>query len=106
MLHDDWKINWASRKNARPPGGHFQEDRKINVTSRVLTRKNAPFPGGYIFQPTGTNLQTLTPHNARREKGEGQNIVLRINYPPHGGNFFNRLELFSNSSKISLKHIF
>ncbi|KAH3795521.1 hypothetical protein DPMN_149076 [Dreissena polymorpha] len=25
----------------------------INVASRVLTRKNAPPPGGHVFQPTG-----------------------------------------------------
>ncbi|KAH3830893.1 hypothetical protein DPMN_104149 [Dreissena polymorpha] len=35
----------------------FHEDRKINVASRVLTkvltRKNAPPPGGHVFQPTG-----------------------------------------------------
>ncbi|KAH3739907.1 hypothetical protein DPMN_046597 [Dreissena polymorpha] len=30
----------------------FHEDRKINVASRVLTRKNAPPPGGHVFQPT------------------------------------------------------
>ncbi|KAH3825917.1 hypothetical protein DPMN_127803 [Dreissena polymorpha] len=29
----------------------FHEDRKINVASRVLTRKNAPPPGGHVFQP-------------------------------------------------------
>ncbi|KAH3833914.1 hypothetical protein DPMN_107230 [Dreissena polymorpha] len=27
----------------------FHEDRKINVASRVLTRKNAPPPGGHVF---------------------------------------------------------
>ncbi|KAH3809960.1 hypothetical protein DPMN_138342 [Dreissena polymorpha] len=31
----------------------FPEDRKINVASRVLTRKNAPSPGSHVFQPTG-----------------------------------------------------
>ncbi|KAH3867406.1 hypothetical protein DPMN_030532 [Dreissena polymorpha] len=31
----------------------FHEDRKINVASRVLTRKNAPPPGSHVFQPTG-----------------------------------------------------
>ena len=38
----------------------FHKDRKINVASRVLTRfyyshirKNAPPPGGHVFQPTG-----------------------------------------------------
>ncbi|KAH3791686.1 hypothetical protein DPMN_145175 [Dreissena polymorpha] len=28
------------------------EDQQINVTSRVLTRKNAPPPGSHVFQPT------------------------------------------------------
>ncbi|KAH3876092.1 hypothetical protein DPMN_039372, partial [Dreissena polymorpha] len=31
----------------------FHQDRKINVASRVLTRKNAPPPGSHVFQPTG-----------------------------------------------------
>ncbi|KAH3863219.1 hypothetical protein DPMN_026199 [Dreissena polymorpha] len=58
-FHEDWTINVASRvKNAPPLGSHtnlltkFHEDRKINVASRVLTRKNAPPPGGHVFQPT------------------------------------------------------
>ncbi|KAH3892192.1 hypothetical protein DPMN_016305 [Dreissena polymorpha] len=53
-------------KIPNPLGGHvfqptgtifkftnFHDDRKINVVSRVLTRKNAPPPGGHVFQPTG-----------------------------------------------------
>ncbi|KAH3708956.1 hypothetical protein DPMN_068415 [Dreissena polymorpha] len=32
----------------------FHEDWTINVTSRVLTSKAAPPPGGHIFQQTGT----------------------------------------------------
>ncbi|KAH3825620.1 hypothetical protein DPMN_127501 [Dreissena polymorpha] len=31
----------------------FHKDWKINVASRVLTRKNAPLPGSHVFQPTG-----------------------------------------------------
>ncbi|KAH3776493.1 hypothetical protein DPMN_177919 [Dreissena polymorpha] len=31
----------------------FHEDRKINVASKVLTRKNAPPPGGNVFKPNG-----------------------------------------------------
>ncbi|KAH3839022.1 hypothetical protein DPMN_112443 [Dreissena polymorpha] len=31
----------------------LHEDWKINVASRVLTRKNAPPPDGHVFQPTG-----------------------------------------------------
>ncbi|KAH3815817.1 hypothetical protein DPMN_144348 [Dreissena polymorpha] len=62
IFHQDWTINWpleknapplAAMKNASPFGSHFHEDRKINVASRVLTRKNAPPPGGHVFQPTG-----------------------------------------------------
>ncbi|KAH3694078.1 hypothetical protein DPMN_081517 [Dreissena polymorpha] len=63
-FHDDRKINVASRvltrKNALPPWDiietylltEFYEDQTINVASRVLTRK------------------MLTPHNARRTKGD------------------------------------
>ncbi|KAH3834430.1 hypothetical protein DPMN_107755 [Dreissena polymorpha] len=61
--------------NAPPPGGHafkatktifelvqdnigtnlltkFHDDQKLNVASRVLTRKNAPPPGGHVFKST------------------------------------------------------
>ncbi|KAH3697146.1 hypothetical protein DPMN_084634 [Dreissena polymorpha] len=31
----------------------FHQDWTINVASKVLTRKNAPPPGGHVFQPTG-----------------------------------------------------
>ncbi|KAH3887295.1 hypothetical protein DPMN_011311 [Dreissena polymorpha] len=34
----------------------FHVDRKIDVASRVLTRKNDPPPGGNVFQPTGIIL--------------------------------------------------
>ncbi|KAH3867405.1 hypothetical protein DPMN_030531 [Dreissena polymorpha] len=44
----------------------FHEDQKIyiyiNVASRVLTRKNAPPPGGHVFQPT--SIIVLTRKNA------------------------------------------
>ncbi|KAH3697126.1 hypothetical protein DPMN_084613 [Dreissena polymorpha] len=57
-FHEDQTINVASRvKNAPPLGSHILSKgyhyRKINVASRVLTRKNAPSPGGHVFQPTG-----------------------------------------------------
>ncbi|KAH3826099.1 hypothetical protein DPMN_127992 [Dreissena polymorpha] len=41
-FHEDWKINVTSRaltkKNAPPSGGHFYDDQTINGASRVLTR--------------------------------------------------------------------
>ncbi|KAH3747198.1 hypothetical protein DPMN_181619 [Dreissena polymorpha] len=66
QFHEDRNINVASRvKNAPPLGGQtnlltiFHQDWTINVASRVLTRfyyshiwKNAPPPGGHVFQPT------------------------------------------------------
>ncbi|KAH3769785.1 hypothetical protein DPMN_171061 [Dreissena polymorpha] len=52
--------NWTIMKNAPPHDiigknflTKFHEDRKINVASKMLTRKNAPPPGGHVFQPTG-----------------------------------------------------
>ncbi|KAH3890882.1 hypothetical protein DPMN_014972 [Dreissena polymorpha] len=83
LFHEDWTINVASRvKNDPPLGSHvfqakvtifeliqdisgtnllskFHEDRKINVASRVLTRKNAPPPGGHVFQPTGIIFELI-----------------------------------------------
>ncbi|KAH3853097.1 hypothetical protein DPMN_095620 [Dreissena polymorpha] len=37
----------------------FHEDRKINVASRVLTRKNAPPPGGHVFKATNTIFELI-----------------------------------------------
>ncbi|KAH3832881.1 hypothetical protein DPMN_106177 [Dreissena polymorpha] len=37
----------------------FHEDRKINVASRVITRKNAPPPGSHVFQPTGIIFEII-----------------------------------------------
>ncbi|KAH3749421.1 hypothetical protein DPMN_183919 [Dreissena polymorpha] len=35
------------------------EDRKINVTSWVLTMKNAPPPGSHVFQPIVTIFELI-----------------------------------------------
>ncbi|KAH3842271.1 hypothetical protein DPMN_115768 [Dreissena polymorpha] len=85
-FHEDRTINVASReKNAPPLGGHgfeanvtifkliqdiietdlltkFHEDWTIYVASRVLTRKNAPSPGGHVFcnQPASFSISLLT----------------------------------------------
>ncbi|KAH3737687.1 hypothetical protein DPMN_044280 [Dreissena polymorpha] len=44
----------------------FHEDRKINVASRVLTRKYAPPPDSHVFQPTGIFFKIF--HEDRTEK--------------------------------------
>ncbi|KAH3772926.1 hypothetical protein DPMN_174273 [Dreissena polymorpha] len=74
-FYEDWKINVTfrvltsfyynshKRKNAPPPGGHFHEDRTINVAflqgfiSHI--RKNAPPPGGHVFQLTGIIFELI-----------------------------------------------
>ncbi|KAH3772746.1 hypothetical protein DPMN_174091 [Dreissena polymorpha] len=86
-FHEDRTINVASRvKNAPSLGSHvfqakatifemiqdiigtnhlskFHEDWTINVASRVLTRKNAPPPGGHVFNPPASfsNLKNAPP---------------------------------------------
>ncbi|KAH3854999.1 hypothetical protein DPMN_097559 [Dreissena polymorpha] len=60
-FHEDQTINVASRVKNAPPLDIiktnlltiFHQDWTINVASRLLTRKNAPLPGGHVFQPTG-----------------------------------------------------
>ncbi|KAH3812211.1 hypothetical protein DPMN_140635 [Dreissena polymorpha] len=63
-FHEDWTINVASRD--APP--LFHDDRKINVTSKVLTRKNAPPP---VFHEDRTI-----------------NVASRENAPPLGSHDF------------------
>ncbi|KAH3778359.1 hypothetical protein DPMN_179814 [Dreissena polymorpha] len=82
----------------------FQEDWKINVDSRVLTRKNAPPPGSHVFQPTaiifelvqdiiGMNLLTKF-HEDRTVNVDSRvltrfyNSHIRKNAPPLGSHFF------------------
>ncbi|KAH3734434.1 hypothetical protein DPMN_040874 [Dreissena polymorpha] len=99
-LHEDRTVNVASRapskplltrKNAPPPGGHFHDDRKINVTSRVLTRKNAPPPWWpYII---GMNLLTefhedRTIYVASRVLTRFYYSHIRKNAPPLGSHVF------------------
>ncbi|KAH3717048.1 hypothetical protein DPMN_059828 [Dreissena polymorpha] len=84
-FHEDRTINVASRvKNAPPLGDYknlltiFHQDWTINVASRVLTRKNAPPPGGHVFQPTGITFELV------------QDIMWPIekNAPPLGSHVF------------------
>ncbi|KAH3843342.1 hypothetical protein DPMN_116857, partial [Dreissena polymorpha] len=63
VFHKDWIINVTSRvltrKNTTPPCGHFHEHWTTNVTSRVLTRKTAPPHGGHVFHSTGTIFELV-----------------------------------------------
>ncbi|KAH3719267.1 hypothetical protein DPMN_062099 [Dreissena polymorpha] len=87
-FHEDRTINVASsvltRKNATPPYiietnllTKFHHNRTINVASR----KNAPHPGGHVFQPTGTIFELI-------QDNIGTNlltVLTRKNAPPPGG---------------------
>ncbi|KAH3853316.1 hypothetical protein DPMN_095838 [Dreissena polymorpha] len=69
------KSNDLTKTNVLRPGGHFHEDRTIYVASIlpypvetlllqkhqtiVLTRKNAPPPGGHVFQASGNILELV-----------------------------------------------
>ncbi|KAH3871405.1 hypothetical protein DPMN_034605 [Dreissena polymorpha] len=80
------------------------EDRKINVASRVLTRKNAPPPGSHVFQPTGIifelvqdiiGMNLLTKFHEDRTVNVASRVLTRFYYshirknaPPHGSHFF------------------
>ncbi|KAH3861074.1 hypothetical protein DPMN_024002 [Dreissena polymorpha] len=113
----DWTNNVASRvKNAHPHGGHvfnqlepFLNSSKIslgqifwpnfmmigqkNVASRVLTRKNAPPPGGHVFQPTATIfklVQDIIGTNLLTKFHDHQtiNVYIRKNALLPGGHVF------------------
>ncbi|KAH3729984.1 hypothetical protein DPMN_055962 [Dreissena polymorpha] len=117
-FHEDWTINVASRVKYAPSlGSHvfqakvtifkliqdvigtnrltkFHEDRKINVASKVLTRKNVPPLGGHVFQPTGIIfelVQDIIGINFLTKFHEDQtiNVASRlINAPPLGSHVF------------------
>ncbi|KAH3830753.1 hypothetical protein DPMN_104005 [Dreissena polymorpha] len=78
----------------------IHEDRKINVASRVLTRKNAPPPGSHVVQPTGIlfsigAMNLLTKFHEDRTVNVASRVLTRFYYshirknaPPLGSHFF------------------
>ncbi|KAH3775377.1 hypothetical protein DPMN_176779 [Dreissena polymorpha] len=119
-IQDFIKTNILTKKNTSPTGGHvfqptgtffelvqedqsinqtinvasrFHDNRTINVASRVLTRKNAPPPGGKVAQPTRTILdfiQDIIRINLLTEVHEDRTINLPLvkNAPPPGAHVF------------------
>ncbi|KAH3734812.1 hypothetical protein DPMN_041261 [Dreissena polymorpha] len=83
----------AAMKNAPPLGSmffkqsgtnllsKFHEDRKINVASKVLTRKNSPPPRGHVFQPTSIIFELV-------QDIIGMNLLTKKNAPPIGNHVF------------------
>ncbi|KAH3869561.1 hypothetical protein DPMN_032730 [Dreissena polymorpha] len=59
----------------------FHEDWKINVASRVLTRKNAQPPGSHVFQPTNIIFELV-------QDIIGINLLTKKNALPLGSHFF------------------
>ncbi|KAH3807243.1 hypothetical protein DPMN_135578 [Dreissena polymorpha] len=102
------------KKNTPPPGGHvckatktifkliqdiigtnlltkFHDDRKINVTSRMLTRKNAPLP----WSPYIIRMNLLTEFHEDRTINVASRVLTRFYYshirknaPPLGSHVF------------------
>ncbi|KAH3808902.1 hypothetical protein DPMN_137262 [Dreissena polymorpha] len=72
----------------------FHEYQKINVASRVLTRKNAPPPGSHVFQPTGIILKLVqdiigTNFLTKFHEDRTVNVASRVkNAPPLGSHVF------------------
>ncbi|KAH3883641.1 hypothetical protein DPMN_007601 [Dreissena polymorpha] len=75
----------------------FHEDRKINVASRLLTRKNNPHPGSHVFKPTGIifelfqdiiGMNLLTKFHEDRTVNVASRVLTRKNAPPPGGHVF------------------
>ncbi|KAH3854387.1 hypothetical protein DPMN_096928 [Dreissena polymorpha] len=96
----------------------FHEDWTINVTSRVLTRKTAPSPGGHIFQQTEPIFKPnrnskLSRAIIRKNVLNNSHVDLAINVtaivltrktaPPLGGHVFQRTGIFSNSDELSIE---
>ncbi|KAH3849897.1 hypothetical protein DPMN_092301 [Dreissena polymorpha] len=82
-FHEDRTINVASREKCPAPWQpcHSSKHWTINVASRVLTRKNAPPPGGHVFQPTGIIFALI-------QDTIGRNLVTKKNAPPLGSHVF------------------
>ncbi|KAH3839435.1 hypothetical protein DPMN_112866 [Dreissena polymorpha] len=87
-FHDDRTINVIYghiKKNAPPP------DRKINVASRVLTRKNAPPPGSHVFKPSSIIfelVQDIIGVKILTKFHKDRTINPRKNAPPLGSHVF------------------
>ncbi|KAH3878119.1 hypothetical protein DPMN_002003 [Dreissena polymorpha] len=65
-FHEDWKINVASRvltrKTAPPPGSHTNLLTKFYEDRKINVAskvKNAPTPSGHVFQPTSIILELV-----------------------------------------------
>ncbi|KAH3811178.1 hypothetical protein DPMN_139584 [Dreissena polymorpha] len=75
----------------------FYNDRTITVASRVLTRKNAPPPGGHVFQATTTIFELFYDD---RTINVAFRVITRLNAPPHGGHTINRANVFQATETI------
>ncbi|KAH3824425.1 hypothetical protein DPMN_126261 [Dreissena polymorpha] len=85
----------------------FHDDQKINVSSRVLTRKNAPPPCGHVFQPTGVIfklVQDIIGMNLLTKFHEDWtiNVVSRVKNALPLGSHKNHLSKFHDDQKINV----
>ncbi|KAH3885461.1 hypothetical protein DPMN_009455 [Dreissena polymorpha] len=74
-----------------PLGGHFLQDRAINVASRVLTKKNDRPPSVHVFRPAGNIfelIQDIIRINVLRMSTMFYYSHIIKNAPPCGGHVF------------------
>ncbi|KAH3887098.1 hypothetical protein DPMN_011113 [Dreissena polymorpha] len=102
LVHDIIGINLLTKKYAPPLGGHtnlltkFYEDWTINVLLSPY-KKNAPPPGGHVFQPTGIifelvqdiiGMNLLTKFHEDLTINVASIVFTRKNAPPPGSHVF------------------
>ncbi|KAH3704960.1 hypothetical protein DPMN_080022 [Dreissena polymorpha] len=87
-VHEDQTINYRHTNLLTK----FHDDLTINVASRMQTRfhyshimKNAPPPGGNVFQPTHTLFKLFHDY---RTRNVASRALARKNAPPPGGHVF------------------
>ncbi|KAH3833645.1 hypothetical protein DPMN_106958 [Dreissena polymorpha] len=75
----------------------YDEDREINLASRVYTRNNAPPPGSHVFQPTGIifelfqdiiGMNLLNKFHEDRTVNVASRVHITKNAPPLGSHVF------------------
>ncbi|KAH3806671.1 hypothetical protein DPMN_134995 [Dreissena polymorpha] len=93
----------ASQPASPPAFANLITNRKINVASRVLTRKNAPPPGGHVFQPTGIIFELVQDiiginHLTKFHEDWTINVASRVkNAPPNVRHIFQAKDIIETN---------
>ncbi|KAH3733910.1 hypothetical protein DPMN_040349 [Dreissena polymorpha] len=97
-IQDIISTNILTKKNAPPTGGHFHDDRTINMASRVLTRKNDTHP----WRPYIIGTNHLTKFHDDWTINVASRVLTRKNAPPPDIIRTNLLTKFHEDRKINV----